>query len=439
MADVSFFKKEATPGKSEISRLRKMAEKLMEQGKSDGKTQIVSGYAVKQSPLEGLAKGIQTGLGAYYDAKASRAEDLKAENARKTMADAIATYGKSQDTTPTQLANGEIINWEPTSLDASGRMYSNILMQNEDTAPMGMQSQMDQMQNKQKMAMELEQFRQMMPLQIDLARQKAAIEAAYTKPSEFDRFKSMSPQEQAQYMAFKGKTGGGISVDPDTGEITTNFSNKPLPVGALKMQQEAVDALTASQNTSELAKKLAAQADDGSLDLGPVSNMINRGRNMIGASTPESVNLGLMETDLEKLRNDTLRLNKGVQTEGDAVRAMNEVLQSKNDPKLFSAAMARLNAINDRAATLQQMQIDQIRQNYNAAPLGVQSVPNDYNSIQPLLNMEQAVSPGRTSPPPSPAQGGMGNLSFNSPEEAEAANLPVGTVIFIGGRKAVVE
>ena len=32
-----------------------------------------------------------------------------------------------------------------------------------------------------------------------------------------------------------------------------------------------------------------------------------------------------------------------------------------------------------------------------------------------------------------------GQMSFNTPEEAEAANLPVGTVIMIGGRKAVIE
>jgi len=75
-----------------------------------------------------------------------------------------------------------------------------------------------------------------------------------------------------------------------------------------------------------------------------------------------------MGTSLEKLRNDTLRLNKGVQTEGDAVRAMNEVIASKNDPKLFSAAMQKLDAVNQRAQELQKLQVNTIRNNYNAQP-----------------------------------------------------------------------
>ena len=48
---------------------RKMAERLMKQGEQDGSTQIVSGYAVKKSPLEGLAKALTAELAGIKNEK----------------------------------------------------------------------------------------------------------------------------------------------------------------------------------------------------------------------------------------------------------------------------------------------------------------------------------------------------------------------------------
>ena len=148
----------------------------------------------------------------------------------------------------------------------------------------------------------------------------------------FNRESALKMQLEGMRQAGRrSNAGGGTYIDPDTGEIRNDFSNKPLPIGALKLQQEAVDALSAANNTISLTDNINKKLDKNLLELGPVANLINKGRNMAGMSTPQSINYGLMTTDLEKLRNDTLRLNKGVQTEGDAIRAMNEVVQSKND------------------------------------------------------------------------------------------------------------
>lgn len=380
----------------EIAYRRKMAERLLKQGEQDGTTQIVSGYAVKKSPLEGFAKALASGVGGYQERKADEMQSELDKKRSELMAKYVSAYGQ----------------------DPVGA--SQILMQDPEMSGDAMKMAVSSIDKQKELAL---------------------------KESDWQREAALKRELAA--MRINGS--GSMTINPDTGDIEPNpYSEKPLPVGALKMQQEAVDALKAAENTSSLSSKLAQQAISGELNLGPMSNLINRGRNFIGASTPESVNLGLMETDLEKLRNDTLRLNKGVQTEGDAIRAMNEVIQSKNDPQLFAAAMGRLNDINNRAAQMQQMQIDQIRQNYRVAPLNVigqnkantnPAINQDYSQIQPVLesDMNATVPQGNVIPPE--PMGGIGGqpLSFNSLQEAEQANLPIGTVIMIGGRKAVIE
>lgn len=163
-------------------------------------------------------------------------------------------------------------------------------------------------------------------------------------------------------------------VNPDTGEPV--YSTKPLPAPALKMQGDALDSYSAAKNTSDLAAKWIKEVDAGNVNLGPASNFVNATKNFLGYSTPSSRNYAMIDTDLEKLRNDTLRLNKGVQTEGDAERAMNEVIKNRNDPKLFRQSMERLVDINNRAALLQQQRVDDIRSNYNVAPYDYSQIPS---------------------------------------------------------------
>lgn len=179
MADTSFFQSTNRTSQADINRRKKLAERLIKQGEQDGSTQMVSGYAVAKSPLEGLAKALQTGLGGYIEGKAAQDEQMKSDNAKQTMADAIGAYTRSQAGDTTQTPSGESITWDKMSPDKAGQMYANMLMQNEDTAPMGMQAMQNEMQNKARSAQEIEQFKAMMPLQIDLARQKAAIDAQY--------------------------------------------------------------------------------------------------------------------------------------------------------------------------------------------------------------------------------------------------------------------
>jgi hypothetical protein len=144
---------------------------------------------------------------------------------------------------------------------------------------------------------------------------------------------------------------------------------KPMPAAALKMQQEATDAIGTAAGINADLDAVNKQITDGKLTFGPVSNLISGAKNAVGLSDENSRNLASFKTNLEKLRNDSLRLNKGVQTDGDAQRAWNELFQNINDPEVVKQRLGEIKRINERAVQLRKMDIDNIRINYGHEPM----------------------------------------------------------------------
>lgn len=149
MRQAQFFK---PSGKPEIDRKRRMAQMLIEQGKQPQGTEVVSGYAVKQSPIAGLARALSTGLGGMQEAKAAEMEQQKADAARQAMADAITGYNRSQQGGQTQLQSGENINWSKSNPEEANKILASILMQNEDTQPYGANIAMQGIEDQQRLA-----------------------------------------------------------------------------------------------------------------------------------------------------------------------------------------------------------------------------------------------------------------------------------------------
>lgn len=162
---------------------------------------------------------------------------------------------------------------------------------------------------------------------------------------------------------------------------------KPMPPAALKLQQEELDAIGAASSIKAdmgAAKGMLAPRGEGeaakppALQLGPWQNLISRGQNFAGMSDEGSRNYASFVATLEKARNDSLRLNKGVQTEGDAVRAWNELLSNINDPKVVEQRLGEIEQINARAVNMRKLNVDNIRKNYGLGPLdtaGYENVP----------------------------------------------------------------
>ena len=64
-----------------------------------------------------------------------------------------------------------------------------------------------------------------------------------------------------------------------------------------------------------------------------------------------------------------MRLNKGTQTEGDAVRAWDELLPNIADPKLVKDRLEKIIEYNNAAATEHQKKIGIIRDEYGKSSL----------------------------------------------------------------------
>lgn len=188
---------------------------------------------------------------------------------------------------------------------------------------------------------------------------------------------------------------------------------KPLPAAALKLQQEEIDAVAGASGIDADLSAVEEQLKSGALKLGPLSNVVGKARNMAGVSNEQSRNLQTFQSTLERLRNESLRLNKGVQTDGDSQRAWNELLTNINDPGVVAQRLDEIRRLNQRAAQLRTLNVDTIRNNYGAPPLDL----SGRTDVAPTLGTPAAP---RGTPAPAAAQPKPGGLSPAEQQELDA-------------------
>ena len=83
----------------------------------------------------------------------------------------------------------------------------------------------------------------------------------------------------------------------------------------------------------------------------------------LGIANDDTANRADFMTFITKLTNDSLRLNKGTQTEGDAQRARNELFENLNDEKIVVSRLEELMRINQRAIKNRRRAINRRRAN----------------------------------------------------------------------------
>ncbi|MCT7340524.1 hypothetical protein N5K55_05790 [Pseudomonas aeruginosa] len=180
--------------------------------------------------------------------------------------------------------------------------------------------------------------------------------------------------------------GRQMGLLPDAG-------GKPLPSFVQKSEDKDLEALAGSAGINEQLGRIVGQIDSGALELGPLSNRLSEARNYLGSSTDQSRNYASLNSTLETLRNASLRLNAGVQTDGDAKRAWNELITNINDPALVKQRIQEITALNDLAVELKTNMINLRRRNAQAPEL-------DVTSVVPQLGIPKEQS----RPQPTPAQ-----------------------------------
>jgi hypothetical protein len=108
-------------------------------------------------------------------------------------------------------------------------------------------------------------------------------------------------------------------------------------------------------------------------------------------SSEGSQNYARFQADVQRMVNESLRLNKGVQTEGDAQRAAEEILRNLNDPGVVRTQLTRLRDLNQSAALFHQRQISDIQRYYP----GLGAAPP---SPQPTRRLRYDPSTGQFAP-----------------------------------------
>jgi len=185
---------------------------------------------------------------------------------------------------------------------------------------------------------------------------------------------------QAETKLAEGKVDGTVKAPP-----------KPLPASVTKLQNDELTAIGNLKGVNADVATLNQLIDSGKLH----TDLLSRGsaavRTTFNNSDENTRNLAQLDSTLESLRNKVLLLNKGVQTEGDATRAMNEIIKNKNDTAIVKEQLQRLQAINDRAVTLRQAGIDQVRSDYNQEPIDYSKYTEQPSAIQGAPDQNKAA------------------------------------------------
>jgi hypothetical protein len=187
--------------------------------------------------------------------------------------------------------------------------------------------------------------------------------------------------EFARQQGYKGSFLDFQLAQRRAGATNVNLSTGDrVPQGVVKQQDEILDRLTTAKSTDADLAGVAKQLESGTLQFGPIRNLVNTGKNLAGISDEESRAFATFKSTLEKLRNDSLKLNTGVQTDGDAQRAWNELFQNINDTEFVKQRLQEIRRINQRAAQLQSYRLNVLRDNFGARPLQMPEIPG---AIQP--------------------------------------------------------
>lgn len=166
--------------------------------------------------------------------------------------------------------------------------------------------------------------------------------------------------------------------------------NKPLPSYLAKEEEADFSTATAAANIATDAYGYINRIKTGEIKFGVKDKASIRARQLAGSGAPDVVAREEYDRFVENLVNESLRLNKGTQTEGDAVREA-KALKSSESKEAAASAMKRLIEINTRRAEGAASSVEKRRANagFPSAPqpiaipkFDVQIItPAEYNSF----------------------------------------------------------
>jgi len=187
-------------------------------------------------------------------------------------------------------------------------------------------------------------------------------------------------------------------VDAQTGkpiDFAPKVDIKPLPPQLQKAEEEDFDLGQSAINLSKDANRYVSSIISGTIPFGVKEKVRIAAANVVGSTAPDVVARNDFERWKTEYINESLRQNKGTQTEGDAVRAAKE-LQSAESKEDAAKAIIRLRDINARRANDYQNAINRRRTN---AKVGEAEVKLEIPKFEPYVFTDadyRAVPDGAT-------------------------------------------
>lgn len=344
------------------------------------------------SHLGGLAYALQQGLSGYQ----TNQDDEQYSAAQKALAEGLAptTTPEAGEMGPIRPRGGRLSDALRSVTALEDNPYASEL-----AVDLGMQqAQLNQQQEQlsEQRQYEDQRYNQRTADQRAFTAEQNALSRAASNQPPQERFGQpvQGVDAEGNPAFFQVGTGGSLRPVDGFAPPPPASLNKPLPSSAIKMVTENQEALATVQGLNQDLGGFKQMLDAGEMDLGFFSNLWNRALNNADMSTEESRNLAMFQSTLEKMRNDSLRLNNGVQTEGDAQRAWNELVANINDPEVVKDQLNRIMVINQRAADLRNLNIDTIYHNFGAQrPLNALN-PGATGEVPP--NSDDTPPPGVT-------------------------------------------
>ena len=148
-------------------------------------------------------------------------------------------------------------------------------------------------------------------------------------------------------------------------DLLRKKTSQEMPPSLVPIVFKDLDAVTSNTGAIGELRSTINNLESGKLKLGLNSNFANTFKTLAGKSTEGSRAYSEMNTMLESLRNARLNLNTGVQTEGDALRAINEFLSNfdKYDTK---TALQQFKRIEDKMALATNAKQDRVKALFNS-------------------------------------------------------------------------
>lgn len=134
-----------------------------------------------------------------------------------------------------------------------------------------------------------------------------------------------------------------------------------VPAAVLNQQGEHVSSMQTIGGANATIQNMIDQIDAGTLKFNALEGARTATMLTVGAGDERADNYESFNNNIESLRNAILIGAKGVQTEGDAVRALNQIMSRKNDQSYVRRRLEEIRDNNTRNYSLHKDYIGQIR------------------------------------------------------------------------------